>query len=99
MQRSSGPRKSIRTWGPGTTYRHASILLLTGNDAAREYNLSLCLSNHKKRFFNGRLIGSIGCFYFFRYAGRPASAATATGNKFTHLTELDNLLREACNLD
>ncbi|XP_033644235.1 2-oxoglutarate dehydrogenase, mitochondrial-like isoform X1 [Asterias rubens] len=33
------------------------------------------------------------------YAGRPASAATATGNKFTHLTELDNLLREACNLD
>ncbi|XP_038060334.1 2-oxoglutarate dehydrogenase, mitochondrial-like isoform X2 [Patiria miniata] len=33
------------------------------------------------------------------YAGRAASAATATGNKYTHVSELDNLLGEAMKLE
>jgi len=33
------------------------------------------------------------------YAGRPACAATATGNKFTHLSELANFLSDAMKLD
>lgn len=33
-----------------------------------------------------------------RYAGRPTAAATATGNKTTHLTEEATLLKEALKL-
>ncbi|XP_006814040.2 LOW QUALITY PROTEIN: 2-oxoglutarate dehydrogenase complex component E1-like [Saccoglossus kowalevskii] len=35
----------------------------------------------------------------FRYAGRPASSSTATGNKFTHQNELQNFLNAALSLD
>ncbi|XP_077999580.1 2-oxoglutarate dehydrogenase complex component E1-like [Glandiceps talaboti] len=34
----------------------------------------------------------------FRYAGRPPSAATATGNKHTHNKELENFLDDAMSL-
>lgn len=34
-----------------------------------------------------------------RYAGREPAAAPATGNKKTHLTELQRLLDTAFNLD
>lgn len=50
--------------------------------------------------------GSVGCRPLLtphllprRYAGREPAAAPATGNKKTHLTELQRLLDTAFNLD
>lgn len=39
------------------------------------------------------------CCHPLRYAGRDPAAAPATGNKKTHLTELQRLLDTAFDLD
>lgn len=57
------------------------------------YTLKGCISFYKKNLKN--LLISLSAL---RYAGREPAAATATGNKNTHLVELRRFLETAFNL-
>lgn len=86
MLNCCGAKKNIRTRELGFTLNLGLKLFWQDNEEYCKYFFSLfCLF----AFFH---------LFYFRYAGRPIAASTATGTKVQHLKELSDFLDEATTL-